>query len=122
MLAALPNVADNLINICLEYGDRADAELDAWDRLLNRINTCVVRAEEAYKASLLRKWHSTGAPQSSTDIFKDMLAGRAGRAVIVADRGREADVRRALRRMRVFNYIPSSRGAWEDGSATRTSS
>src|SRR5678816_4624915 len=35
LVASLPNVL--VINICLEMPGRADPQLDAWDRLLNRI-------------------------------------------------------------------------------------
>src|SRR5579884_2745947 len=36
LTAALPDV--HLFNVCLDRTGRADAQLDAWDRLLNRLN------------------------------------------------------------------------------------
>jgi hypothetical protein len=39
--------------------------------------------------------------------------------MIFADEGRELDIRRAFRKMSVFNPIPSKFGAWPTGQATR---
>jgi hypothetical protein len=47
-----------------------------------------------------------------------LLAYRA-RAVIIADEGREPDITRTLRKMSVFNPIPSRFGSWEPGVASR---
>ena len=44
-----------LINVCLEYAGRLDAELDAWDRLFNRIDCRVDTLENTRLA-----WCGTG--------------------------------------------------------------
>jgi len=41
------------------------------------------------------------------------------RAVILADEGREIEITRALRKMHVFNPIPSRLGGWESGQYTK---
>lgn len=51
-------------------------------------------------------------------INRTLLArGRYG--ILVFDEGRELDVRRMMRRMRVFNPVPSRYGQWPEGSPIR---
>ena len=40
-------------------------------------------------------------------------------AHLICDEGKEAHYVKIVRRMRVHNPIPSNRGAWQDGAATR---
>jgi Protein of unknown function (DUF3800) len=44
---------------------------------------------------------------------------RDGYALIVCDRGKEASYTRLVRKMGVYNPIPSQLGAWPEGTATR---
>ncbi|HEV3449241.1 MAG TPA: DUF3800 domain-containing protein, partial [Gemmataceae bacterium] len=41
------------------------------------------------------------------------------RAVIIADQGREPEIEKAVRKMHVFNPIPSKYGEWETGGVTK---
>lgn len=40
-------------------------------------------------------------------------------ALLMCDEGRESDYTRLVRRMNVFNPVPSNQGTWGDGSATK---
>ena len=40
-------------------------------------------------------------------------------ALLFFDEGEEAEIRKRLRRLRVYNPIPSNRGYWSDGSRTK---
>ncbi|MCA9202570.1 MAG: DUF3800 domain-containing protein, partial [Planctomycetales bacterium] len=42
------------------------------------------------------------------------------RALIISDQGREIEIERALRKMHVFNPIPSRYGVWPTGSKTKS--
>lgn len=44
----------------------------------------------------------------------------ASRATIFADEGRETEITRALRKMHVFNPIPSQLGGWASGDYTKS--
>ena len=39
--------------------------------------------------------------------------------MIFADKGRELEITRAVRKMAIFNPIPSAVGTWDDGEAVR---
>jgi Protein of unknown function (DUF3800) len=94
--AKLPHVY--LFNICLDTPAFADAQMTAWDRLLNRIERTMKEAD--------KKW---GIPLS---IYRP-------RAMIFADEGKEDLIIRAYRKMGVFNPVPSQFGGWETGSAAK---
>lgn len=91
-IASLPKI--QIFNICLDVRGRSDPQLVAWDRLVNRVE----RTMRAYED-------------------RDLV--HCARATIVADEGREAEITKAIRKMHVFNPIPSQFGSWGDGSRTR---
>ena len=112
LVAALPNVM--VINICLDTAGRADPQLDAWDRLLNRIERTLLEIER--RELPLRRHLLTQLPAVVTDALRGSLATRLNayraRALIFADQGRELEITKALRKMHAFNPIPSQFGEW----------
>lgn len=118
--ASLPSAM--LFNVCLQRRNTPDAQMIAWDRLINRIERTLRRFEET-EASVrqglilqVRNRRFTGELLAS--IEQRLLAYRP-RAVIIADEGREKEITKALRRMHVHNPIPSKFGEWEDGATTK---
>jgi hypothetical protein len=84
-----------VFNICLDVDRYQDVQLEAWDRLLNRIERTMVEAD--------RKW------------YKSLFMYRP-RAMIFSDEGKETQITRAFRKMGVFNFIPSRYGRWPSGA------
>lgn len=119
LVASLPHVW--LMNVCLDKADYADPQITAWDRVVNRIERTMLAMEE--RELPLRRSLTTATEGKLTDFQKDQIDARLNiyraRAVILADEGREAGITRALRKMHVFNHIPSRYGRWGDGSLTR---
>ncbi|HEX8410498.1 MAG TPA: DUF3800 domain-containing protein [Thermoanaerobaculia bacterium] len=119
LVAQLPNVI--IMNICLDVPGRKDVQLDAWDRLMNRIERALRGFEETELP--LRRELISALPPEYPDAERERLDYRvnlfAPRGVIVADQGREREITRALRKMGVYNPIPSRIGAWGDGSRTK---
>lgn len=115
LVAQLPNVM--VINVCLDRKGRANPQMDAWDRLLNRIERTLLAMEE--REIPLRRDLTAKLPADLPDDVRHPLETRVNdyraRAVIVADEGREIEITRALRKMNVFNPIPSRFGSWGDG-------
>jgi hypothetical protein len=114
LVSALPNVI--LINVCLEQKGRKNAQLDAWDRMVNRIERLMVKLEEhevPLRRDLLEK-ASSGLSGSDHERLEARLMAYSPSAVLIADEGREAQITRALRKMNVYNPIPSMRGWWGD--------
>lgn len=114
-LSSLPSIY--LINICLDVRGRKDPQMDAWDRLINRIERTMRAAEEgefAIRRGLLSKLPETMTREDRQAIERRLLAF-SPRAIIVADQGREAEITKALRRMAVFNPVPSQFGGWDNG-------
>jgi hypothetical protein len=93
IIAKLPRVW--VFNICLDVDRYQDVQLEAWDRLLNRIERTMLEAD--------RKWYE------SLLIFRP-------RAMIFSDEGKETQITRAFRKMGVFNPIPSRYGRWASGA------
>lgn len=118
-VSALPNVM--LINICLDVQGRADPQLDAWNRLLNRIERTIVESErrELQKRRHLLSQMPTNMSEEIAAVITDKISDYSPRALILADEGREADITKAMRKMSVFNPIPSQFGRWADGRATQ---
>ena len=94
IVAKLPLVW--IFNICLDVDKHPDVQLQAWDRLINRIERTMLEAD--------RKW------------YKSLLIYRP-RAMIFSDEGKEEQIIRAFRKMGVFNPIPSRYGRWSSGAA-----
>jgi hypothetical protein len=119
LVASLPNVM--VINICLERIGRANPQLDAWDRLLNRIERTLLEIER--RELPLRRELLSQLPQRLEDSVRASLAIRLNayrsRALIFADQGSEQEITKALRRMHVFNPIPSRFGHWPDSRKSK---
>jgi len=119
-VAAMPGVL--LFNIVLEKAGHRDAHLTAWDRLFNRLERSARAWEEFERVK--RKdlcadlWFQPNA-KLHADI-ENRLMTYAPRFMVVADEGRETEITRALRRMHVFNQIPSNRGTWSPGKVTKS--
>jgi hypothetical protein len=88
---------------------------------MNRIERTLVGFEE--KELPLRRNLAAAIPAEYPDPMRQQLEFRLdlfrARAVIVADEGREREITRALRKMGVYNPIPSHVGNWGDGSRTK---
>jgi hypothetical protein len=111
-----------LINICLEAKGLADAQMRAWERLINRIERTMRHFEESElkeRANLVVTASRTGLDGDVLRAIEVRLNAYKPRAVIVADEGREAEITSALRRMHVHNPVPSKYGQWETGGPTK---
>ncbi len=119
LVATLPDVW--IFNVCLDTHKYADPQLTAWDRLLNRIERTMLELENV-ELSLRRQYSASVAEQLSgveaKEIERRLNIYRA-RAVIFADEGREREITKALRKMHVYNQIPSKFGAWPSGQGTK---
>lgn len=114
LLASLPDV--HIFNICLDKKGRKDPQLDAWDRLLNRLNrTCeeTARRENVKRRNLLSDLPADTPHELVTNI-ENRIAPYSARAILVSDRGREVEIVKLKRKLSVNNLIPSRFGAWGD--------
>ncbi len=112
LVATLPEVV--LFNICLERKGRRDPQLDAWDRLLNRIERTMLHidtTETLTRKTILADLHQLVSPQVHQRIEQRLLK-LAARAMIIADASREPEITKVFRKMTVFNPIPSKFGGW----------
>lgn len=119
VISQLPNVM--LINVCLDIRGRKDVHLDAWDRLLNRLERTMLAFEERelpLRKNLLAAV-SEHLDERRLHLLEERLLAYAPRFIIIADEGKELAITRSIRRMHVFNYIPSRLGAWPDGERSR---
>jgi hypothetical protein len=119
LVATLPEVW--IFNVCLETAKYDDPQLKAWDRLLNRIERTMLELENVElplrrQYSALVTEHLSG--MEAKEIEKRLNIYRA-RAVIFADEGREREITKALRKMHVYNHIPSKYGTWPSGHGTK---
>jgi hypothetical protein len=117
LIAEMPQV--QILNVCLDMSGRKDPQMDAWDRLLNRIERMMLgfeKRETRTRKKLLAELPSTMSEKDKNDIRIRLLA-YCPRAMIVADEGREQEITKAFRKMTVFNPIPSQFGAWADGKS-----
>jgi hypothetical protein len=119
LAATLPSA--RLINICLPAGSTSDTQLAAWDRLLNRIERTMLemeRTEIPKRKTLIAKVRSAVSKEDCDEMEKRLLS-YAPCAVLIADEGREHEIRTTLRRMHVFNPIPSQFGSWGAAGSTK---
>lgn len=119
LVASLPNVM--LFNVCLNSADHADPQMIAWDRLLNRAERTMLefeRIEIPIRRGLSDRATTKLGTRDGAEIDRRLSIYRS-RAVIIADEGREIEITRALRKMHVFNPIPSMLGGWESGKYTK---
>jgi hypothetical protein len=119
LVAQLPQVL--LINVCLDARGRANPQMDAWDRLINRIERTMLEFEQ--RELPLRRGLVAKIPEGYGDDDRNRLevrlSGYRPRAIIFADEGREPEITKAIRKMSVFNPVPSRFGRWAGGNAAQ---
>jgi hypothetical protein len=114
-------------------------ELHAWklvsgrgrisDRVVTKYRRCQIFREALSLVARLPEVHLANASSTANDderVF-EFMANRINRtmcawdshALLICDEGKEAVYTRLLRRMGVFNPIPSMLGEWPEGTATR---
>jgi Protein of unknown function (DUF3800) len=115
LVASLPGV--RIFNVCLNVADHADPQMVAWDRIVNRIERTMLEAERIELP--LRRALTTAVEEKLSAVDAERIDQRLNiyrsRAVIFADEGREFEITKALRKMHVFNPIPSQFGGWPTG-------
>lgn len=119
LAASLPSV--HMINICIDVKGRKDPELDAWDRLFNRLNRTAEernRQEEKMRTALLRRVQPH-LPARDFGRLEDRLVPYGAHVLLIADEGRQKDIARMRRKMAVVNYVPSRFGVWERGQKSK---
>ncbi|SRR6266540_1424244 len=119
LVASLPKVL--VFNICLDPKRHPDPQMTAWDRLINRIERTMLefeRRELPLRRGLASKAQAAVSPKEFEELDLRLNLYRA-RTIIAADEGRELEITRALRKMRVFNPIPSKYGQWAPGQTTQ---
>jgi hypothetical protein len=119
LVAQLPNVM--IINVCLKNNEHSDVQLVAWDRLMNRIERTMLEFEKReipLRRSLVAELASNVADGTKRQIERRLVRYRPV-ASVLADQGREREITRALRKMGVYNPIPSKLGDWGDGQKAK---
>lgn len=119
LIARLPHVG--IFNVCLNTRSHADPQMVAWERLTNRIERSMLSYEQKEVPLRNKLLAKVKAKLSAADYeqLELRLLAYSPRAFIIADEGKERQITSALRRMQVYNPIPSQRGRWEDGSRTK---
>lgn len=119
LTVSLPSA--KLFNVCLAVKGRRDPELDAWDRLFNRLESfCrVMESDERQRRADTLQRYATSIVSADFEYLKSRLLTYSPRMLVIADQGREKDIERVTRKMRVVNYIPSQYGAWSDGKKAK---
>ena len=119
LVASLPQV--HLFNVCLDVAAHKDPQMTAWDRLMNRAERSMLgweTTESALRRGLVSRAEGKLSAQDVREIERRLNIYRS-RAVIIADEGREIEITRALRKMHVFNPVPSMLGGWSSGKYTK---
>lgn len=67
------------------------------------------------------RWGSTNkahaiAVERLANRVQTMMRATGSHAIVVFDEGKEAEIRKTVRRMNVFNPIPSAYGSWDGGA------
>lgn len=115
LVASLPNVF--IINICLDTDGFAETQMKTWDRLTNRVERTMLEFEKI-ESRIRRNLNAAASEHLSKDVadkIKQRLNIYKSRAVFLADEGREKDIIKAIRKMHVYNPIPSKIGDWGGG-------
>jgi len=110
LIASLPSVV--LLNVCLPQKGKPNAEMTAWNRLLTRIDTMISKSvmyETVIRKIIIRDY------LSAVKRGEKRMLDYHPKAIIVADQGQESEIRKAYRRMTVFNPVPSKLGGWPSG-------
>jgi len=119
-----------LFNVCLPHKGIADTQMTAWDRLINRAERTMRERDEtelALRDTLATAVHNsvtseevpTGISRVAAEQIETRLKAYRARAFFIADEGREKEITTAVRRMHVFNPVPSRYGEWASGSRTQ---
>ncbi len=119
-----------LFNVCLPQKGIADSQMRAWDRLINRVERTMREMDEtelplrdrlamAVGNSITSDEVPTGISRVAAEQIEARLKVYRARAFFIADEGREKEITTAIRRMHVFNPIPSHYGEWASGSRTQ---
>jgi uncharacterized protein DUF3800 len=126
LVASLPTV--RIFNVCLQRKGLADAQMCAWDRLMNRIERTMKAFEQIELPTRKKAVDSIRAAVQQYGPFLsvnelDRLELRLllfrSRAIIISVEGRELEITSAVRKMRVHNPIPSRYGRWKGGRAAK---
>lgn len=113
LVTKLPSA--RLYNVALKVPGEADPQLKAWDRLLNRIDR-TLRELEDRERSVRRDIHAVVARHApALADSAELRLSYKGRAMIIADEGRNVEITRVMRKMNVHNPIPSAYGGWPEG-------
>ena len=118
LVARLPGM--RLFNICLDNKGQ-DPQLTAWNRLVNRIERTMVEFEnkEGRIRARLAQAARPHLPVDDADALELRLKTFHPRSIIIADEGREAEITKALRKMHVYNPVPSRFGVWQSGEPAK---
>ncbi|HWO19204.1 MAG TPA: DUF3800 domain-containing protein [Kofleriaceae bacterium] len=118
LVTTLPSA--RLFNVALQTRGEADPQLKAWDRLLNRVDR-TLKAREDKERTVRRKIHEViakHAPELADSA--ELRLQFQGRALFIADEGRNVEITRIMRKMNVHNPIPSAFGGWPEGAVRNT--
>jgi hypothetical protein len=118
LVTTLPSA--RLFNVALPVSGETDPQLKAWDRLLNRVDR-TLKNRETQEQTARRKIHEVVAKHAPALADSAELRLRwQGRALFVADEGRNVEITRVMRKMNVHNPIPSAYGGWPEGAVRNT--
>ena len=119
LAANLPHV--QIFNVCLDTKGRSDVQMDAWDRLINRIERTMKEFDD--RETRDREKILDAIKSKINDREMEFMSRRLriyrSRAFILSDEGKESEITKAIRRMRVFNPIPSQYENWPSGDRTK---
>ena len=116
LITRLPSVF--VVNVAIPVRGYSDPELTAWDRLTNRME----RTLRGFQEKELRIREDLVEGLSGIDGAEEVairLRAFKSCGLIVADEGRQLEVTKILRKMRVYNPVPSAFGSWASGEPTR---
>ncbi len=119
LVSKLPDV--QVFNVCLENKNHKNVQMDAWDRLVNRVERTMKEFDEREartRDKTLKAIQPRVTAREMKYLERCMKTYRA-RAFIISDEGKEQEITKALRKMRVFNPIPSQFEAWPGGEKTK---
>lgn len=128
LVARLPETM--LFNVCLPNKGIAETQMRAWDRLINRIERTMREMDDrelplrnqlvtAVNNSITTEEVPTTISPTVAEQIETRLKAYRARAFLIADEGREREITTAVRRMHVFNPVPSRFGQWSSGSRTQ---
>jgi hypothetical protein len=117
MLRLVASLPIRAINICIDVNKHPNVHLLAWDRLVNRAERTMKQFEDVSRESGGRLVAAASRHLSEADAtaLRRRLESFCVRAVFISDEGHERDMTKALRRMRIYNPIPSQFGEWSPG-------